>query len=367
MGSVIVENNIISFNEACCFGTMPDSGGLVASGSSVVRGNLIIGNYSDDWIGGVAVGTNTIFEDNLVLDNAARIDVGGVFAGGTVRNNIIAGNTCAIWGGGVMALPGSVVVGNTIIDNSTHVVGGGVYAWGGATVMGNRIVGNVAAGDPYGWAGGVYGEDDAMVVGNTIVGNAAFVDGGGVYVASLQDDPTVLGNIIAFSTAGGGLYIGPEVENPVYDYNCVFGNAGGDYSPHTPPGVHDINVDPRFVDLEGPDGLIGTEDDNLRLAPDSPCIDAGDPDFAPEPGDTDLDGHARVLCGRVDMGAYEFGIGDYECDRDVDLFDLANWADCLTGPANPPYPDGCEAFDFNGDLDVDLEDFGAIQLAFTGG
>ena len=59
---------------------------------------------------------------------------------------------------------------------------------------------------------------------------------------------------------------------------------------------------------------------------DSPCRDAGDQDFVPEPHETDLDGHARLLCGQVDMGAYEFGIGNYDCDEDVDLLDFENWA-----------------------------------------
>ena len=50
----------------------------------------------------------------------------------------------------------------------------------------------------------------------------------------------------------------------------------------------------------GPDGAWdGVDDDygDLRLQGGSPCINAGDPDFTPQPGETDLDGHARVLCG----------------------------------------------------------------------
>ena len=37
----------------------------------------------------------------------------------------------------------------------------------------------------------------------------------------------------------------------------------------------------------------------------SPAIDAGDPSFVADPGETDLDGGARVLGPRVDMGADE--------------------------------------------------------------
>jgi hypothetical protein len=164
-----------------------------------------------------------------------------------------------------------------------------------------------------------------------------------------------------------------------------------------------IILDPLFERIPdpGPDGMWdGIDDDygDLRLQPGSPCIKAGDPDFVPAPGETDLDGHARVLCGRVDMGAYEFGIGDYDCDQAVDLVDFEAWEGCATGPGAVnssahfgaeysgtiattgsallhPWlhsvapagaiilaPPGCEAFDFDGDGDVDLADFGRFML-----
>ena len=36
--------------------------------------------------------------------------------------------------------------------------------------------------------------------------------------------------------------------------------------------------------------------------------------------------------GRVDMGAYEFGIGDFDCNQAVDLADFAGWEGCATDP-----------------------------------
>jgi hypothetical protein len=50
---------------------------------------------------------------------------------------------------------------------------------------------------------------------------------------------------------------------------------------------------------------------DYHLHPISPCIDAGDPDYAAGPNETDLDGNPRVLDGNgdavpvIDMGAYE--------------------------------------------------------------
>ncbi|HIJ54415.1 MAG TPA: hypothetical protein HPP66_14890, partial [Planctomycetes bacterium] len=94
--------------------------------------------------------------------------------------------------------------------------------------------------------------------------------------------------------------------------------------------------DPLFVDANGPDGIAGTEDDNVHLRGYSPCINAGDPggDYS---GQVDVDGQPRVAYGRVDMGADEVfpAAGDFEPDGDVDFADFAifagNW---LLGVSN---------------------------------
>jgi len=83
-------------------------------------------------------------------------------------------------------------------------------------------------------------------------------------------------------------------------------------------GPGNIAVAPLFIDPAGPDGLLGSEDDDLRLGHGSPCIDAGDPtalpkDFADmdddgntaEPLPHDRDGRTRIVGTSVDMGAYE--------------------------------------------------------------
>jgi len=71
-------------------------------------------------------------------------------------------------------------------------------------------------------------------------------------------------------------------------YSCVDRGADG-------PG--NISDDPRFA---GPDAS------DYHLKPDSPCINAGDPDFTVGGGDTDIDGDARILARRVDIGADEY-------------------------------------------------------------
>lgn len=69
---------------------------------------------------------------------------------------------------------------------------------------------------------------------------------------------------------------------------------------------HPRQQDPLFVDAAGPDGRFGTADDDLKLLPGSPCIDAGTNETGPNLPDTDLNGKPRITNSTVDIGAYEF-------------------------------------------------------------
>ena len=59
--------------------------------------------------------------------------------------------------------------------------------------------------------------------------------------------------------------------------------------------------------------------------------------------------------------------GDWDLDFDTDLEDYrAYLEECLSGEGVPFSPQACERFDFDDDGDVDMLDWGALQLVFTG-
>lgn len=142
------------------------------------------------------------------------------------------------------------------------------------------------------------------------------------------------------------------------NYSCVHGWTG------ELEGVGNFTADPAFIDETGPDGFAGTIDDGLRLRTGSSLIDAGDPSLLLSVGDAEFDGHARVLCGRADIGAFEWGIEDFDCNGDVDLDDFAAWPDCAIG-LGVSYVDGeCAAFDLPFDGAISLRDYAVYQRLF---
>jgi hypothetical protein len=71
-------------------------------------------------------------------------------------------------------------------------------------------------------------------------------------------------------------------------------------------GHGNIDADPCFVSPFPWDVNGNWVQRDFHLLPNSPCIDAGDPNYVPEPNETDLDGNPRVIGGLIDMGAYEY-------------------------------------------------------------
>jgi len=85
---------------------------------------------------------------------------------------------------------------------------------------------------------------------------------------------------------------GDELYNCTATYSCIKSCSDADGEGN----ICGDGNDPNFFDADAND---------FHLNPDSPCIDAGDPngDYS---GQSDIDGEPRIMRGRVDMGADEF-------------------------------------------------------------
>jgi len=239
------------------------------------------------------------------------------------------------YGGGVHCIARDAVVTNCILaGNSAHRLGGGVY---GGTLIDCVLTGNSV---PFGAGGGAA---RSSLTNCVLVGNKIGADGGGAYQSELQNcvlkgneagtwgggaaDSELQNCVVASNYAGygpGGAWgtlnnctvIGNSASAAVggvsgWLTNCiVYYNSAPSHPNYWPGdvlaytctypmptnGIGNITNAPLFVDT------YNWAD--LRLRPDSPCIDEGNNDFVT--WETDLDGNPRILNGIVDMGAYEF-------------------------------------------------------------
>ena len=189
--------------------------------------------------------------------------------------------------------------------------GGGMYNQGGGpTVLNCIFIANIAGG-----AAAIKNRDGSnpTIVNCLLSGNAAEIYGGGA-MTNDQSSPTLINCTISgnWACCVGGIYnahpssltlinsiirgnngsqIGHAMGNPPTVQNCLIGDEGTE--------------DPLFVDADGADNVLGTEDDDLRLLPGSPCLNAGYNAAIITWAATDLDGDPRIADGTVDIGAYE--------------------------------------------------------------
>jgi hypothetical protein len=341
-------------------------GGMYNEGSSPTVTHCVftlnsahVGGGMRNASGGARV-TNCVFSDNTVVYSG-----GGIANSGgqpEITASAFSGNASGHQGGAIYNWGGSPNVSGCMIRANEADVGGGMWNGENAPRLANCVfVGNRAR---FG-AGMLNGGSDPEVNGCTFFGNAAH-DGGAMY--NTNANPTVT-NSIFWGDHPQELVNASSA--PIVDFSNILGGL----PPATVDEGGNTNLDPLFIRRPdpGPDGeWDGVDDDygDLRLQPGSRCINAGDPNYGVDEAESypsaDLDGHPRVLCGRLDKGAYEFGIGDYDCNRGANLADFAAWEGCMTEPSTSDiavsHADAaCAAFDFNADGDVDLADFHGFQ------
>jgi azurin len=294
--------------------TNPDDSEIVAAtvingdgeGSVVTFEN---GETSEAVLTGFTItgGYGTLFEEGEIFDRDAIILGGGIYclnASPTIKNNVITNNSnenaeqmlgIEGWGGGIGCLVSSPTITHNIIKGNSALIGAGVLvALGDAKITNNLIYDNSAA------AGGGGVMLAGRLINNTIVNNYA-ESGGNVYLVSYPEYGycTAVSNIISSARGSGGLYREGSTPQDRIEFNNIWDNTGDSYI--TSNGNKDprgnISRDPLFINLQAGD---------FRLQMDSPCINAGDPNYSAEPDEKDMYGNDRVIHGRIDIGAAEF-------------------------------------------------------------
>lgn len=311
-----------------------DRGGAIYSREGVVQVEGGVFSENDATHGGAIYSE----DQNLSLSSAILIGnqatVGGAFAGS--QSTLDASRS--IWQSNRATVGGAVAVGE---PPSSAYFWGNLFQYNVAIMYGGAIAG---------------GAGQTTISGCTLVRNMSY----GLGAAVMAGPETTINSSIIWDNSIGYLQEAPTTDErgqiegmPEISYSIVQGWTG------LFGGEGNSGMDPLFMD---PDGDQTNPYGDFRLSPLSPAINAGDPTYVSSHGDLDLDGHARVLCGRVDIGAYESGIGDGNCDGVVDLADFDTWWQCAEGLEEN---DSCTQMDFDNDGDFDLKDFAGLQRAFA--
>ncbi len=328
-------------------------GGMVIINGSPTLANCTFHSNSTERFGGgmyFSGGYPTLTDCTFSGNSAAHHDGGGMYSSGnaTLHRCTFTGNFSGggDGGGGMFSMGGNLVLDDcTFIGNSTVQRGGGliVLLLGGSghvTLANCTFIGNSAVRE----GGGLsmlnfQGTHNLTLINCAFSGNSAEVGGGGLCIYNYMDggNLTLTNCTLSANSAPNGRALfcdsyQQQIPGTVQITNSVLWD-GGDEIESTDgstvtvncsavqggwPGIGNIAVDPLLVDPDGPDDIVGTGDDNLRLLPESLCIDAGGNNALPPGITTDRDDNPRFVdalwiepdpgcCTKpiVDMGAYE--------------------------------------------------------------
>ena len=319
----------------------------VQEACATLNGFTIINGNAENGGGIYCDNSNLTVINCAIIGNSARYNGGGIYG----RNSRLTISDCTVtanssMSGGGICCGGSwdghwglFTITNCTVTANNSRSGGGIYCGGEGTRYGPggifritncTISGNSADGQSSSYGGGIYCEDDNIfkLVDCIIAGNTAS-NGGAIYFK--YSNPIISNCTFAENSASNGNALACDSRSQNYPSNlqfnnCIFWNGGNEIWNNDDStitisysnvqgaweGVGNIDADPCFVeagywDVDG----VWAEGD-YRLLSDSPCIDAGDPNYVTEPNETDSDGNPRIIDGDedniavIDMGAYEF-------------------------------------------------------------
>ncbi len=212
----------------------------------------------------------------LGIGRAVVLD-GFTITGGFADNFNNTGNLSKNGAGFYVDQANPLIANCTFSKNCAIGYGAGIYAWYARPRIVNCVFnGNDVSQSNYTQSGYVGGSGGGLaarfswpeVTNCTFVNNHADDFGGGIYTNS-GGLATVVNSIFWNNSDGSGWPENGQLNGPAaVSYSFI------QYL-DTLAGNHNLTGVPRFIDADGADGVAGTADDDLRLAANSVCVDAG--------------------------------------------------------------------------------------------
>jgi predicted outer membrane repeat protein len=380
-GRPTIKNCVLTLNASL------ERGGALANYSceSKIMGCIFVGNYTDGWGAAIynsAAEPSIISCDFIMNSTSLGQSGGGIYSIDSVPlidDCLFKHNFGGSGGGGIASVESwPTVINSVFIGNSVDSSGDGGAANNAASeayYANCSFYGNYSGMN----GGAMYNRYSTVILDRcTFNGNMAEENGGAVH--QYASEPNFTNCVFSGNTAldkGGAISLNDceaEIINcTFYDNNAPMGrgvachNIYGNVTNHSNviihnsilwndsnnididdgsllhvlysdvsggyPGPGNIGLNPKFANPLGWDQILGTADDNLRILPSSPCIDAAQNYAVPADITEDRDGSDRFVDDPntpdtglglpfdpiVDMGAYEFGsINPFADTNDVD-------------------------------------------------
>ncbi|MFC1766590.1 hypothetical protein ACFL6U_31495, partial [Planctomycetota bacterium] len=249
--------------------------------------------------------TSIVYTDSLFVANTASSCGGGMVntraSKPTATRCEFVGNSANLGGGIANDRPSMIVLDNCILSGNRAQNGGGMW---------NRAPWEHP--DP-----NILLYEDSKLVNCTFSRNYAEENGGGFWNSD-KSSPEIINSIFWGNHDHNGTTETAQIYNfsssklAVLSHCCIEGWTD------QLPGINCLGDDPLFVDSDGPDNRVGSEDDDLSLRLESPCVDAGDTSALPtdiydQDGDGDVNEvvpydlyqQPRIRRLHVDIGAFE--------------------------------------------------------------
>lgn len=311
--------------------------GITLTGGSAPNGGGINANYT------LLNVNNCVITGNNAYYSGGGIAISSYYSALTVNSSTISNNTAGNVGGGVATTDAAIDIQQSSVTGNTAGRGGGIHAHNdnanALTISASTVSGNTSTGPTGNYSysstggGGVYTRHMSTSISNSTIANntsnAGYGGGFGNYIDSSTNYSTTLSN----STVSGNSapYAGGVSQNysgAITLTNSVVGGNTARYSDND-VGTHGGGTIAAAFSLFGDTGSATITDNGgnlLNVAPQlgalasnggptqtmlplsgSPLINAGDPAFSGLSTDQRGTGFPRIVNGRVDIGAVEFG------------------------------------------------------------